>query len=67
MRVNFLSSMKRAKQSYEMLVYPDVDHGYAQPLFNRGENYNAEAVRATSALGGDFLASTPKALTRGGQ
>jgi dipeptidyl aminopeptidase/acylaminoacyl peptidase len=46
--INFLSSMKEAKRPYELLVYPSADHGYAQPLFNGGKNYNAEAVRATS-------------------
>lgn len=55
--INFLSSMKDAKRSYEMLIYPGVDHGYAQPLFNGGKNYNAEAVRATWVLVDDFLGS----------
>jgi dienelactone hydrolase len=53
--INFLSSMKDAKRSYEMLIYPGADHGYAQPLFNGGKNYNAEAVRATWVLVDDFL------------
>ena len=35
--INFLSNMKEAKRSYEMLVYPGADHGYAQPLFNGKE------------------------------
>ena len=55
--INFLSSMKEAKRQYEMLIYPGVDHGYAQPLFNGGKNYNAEAVRATWVLVEDFLSS----------
>jgi dienelactone hydrolase len=53
--INFLSSMKEAKRPYEMLVYPDADHGYAQPLFNEGKNYNPQAVRTTWVLVDDFL------------
>ncbi len=53
--INFLSSMKAAKRPYEMLVYPGVDHGYAQPLFNKGKNYNLEAVGTTWVLVEDFL------------
>jgi len=52
---NFLSIMEEAKRSYEMLIYPDADHGYAQPLFNEGNNYNPEAVRTTWVLVEDFL------------
>jgi carboxymethylenebutenolidase len=55
--INFLTSMKEAKRPYEMLIYPGADHGYAQPLFNGGKNYNAEAVRATWVLVDDFLGS----------
>ena len=55
--VNFLTSMKEAKRSYEMFIYPGADHGYAQPLFNEGKNYNPEAVRTTWVLVEDFLAS----------
>jgi len=55
--INFLASMREAKQPYEMLIYPGADHGYAQPLFNGGKNYNAEAVRATWVLVDDFLGS----------
>ena len=55
--INFLSSMKEAKRPYEMLVYPGADHGYAQPLFNKGKNYNPEAVRTTWVLIDDFLDS----------
>lgn len=53
--INFLSSMKEAKRPYEMLIYPGADHGYAQPLFNEGKNYNPEAVRTTWVLVEDFL------------
>lgn len=60
--INFLSSMKEAKRLYEMLVYPGADHGYAQPLFNEGKNYNPEAVRTTWVLVEDFLGN---ALLRG--
>jgi carboxymethylenebutenolidase len=62
--VNFLSSMKEAKRPCEMLIYPGADHGYAQPLFNEGKNYNPEAVRTTWVLVEDFLSS---ALSRGVQ
>ncbi len=55
--ISFLSNMKEAKRPYEMFVYPGVDHGYAQPLFNEGKNYNPEAVRATWVLVEDFLDS----------
>ena len=55
--INFLSRMKEAKRPYEMLIYPGADHGYAQPLFNDGKNYNGEAVRATWVLVEDFLKS----------
>lgn len=55
--INFLSSMKSAKRPYEMLIYPGADHGYAQPLFNDGKNYNPEAVHATWVLVDDFLDS----------
>jgi len=55
--VNFLSTMKQANRPYEMLVYPGADHGYAQPLFNEGTNYNPEAVRTTWMVVEDFLDS----------
>jgi len=55
--INFLSSMKEIKRPCEMLVYPGADHGYAQPLFNDGKNYNPEAVRTTWVLIDDFLST----------
>ena len=55
--INFLSAMKEAKRLCEMFVYPGADHGYAQPLFNEGKNYNPEAIRTTRVLVEDFLAS----------
>jgi carboxymethylenebutenolidase len=55
--ISFLSNMKQAKRPCEMFVYPRVDHGYAQPLFNEGKNYNPEAVRATWVVVEDFLDS----------
>lgn len=55
--VDFLSRMKEAKRPYEMLIYPGADHGYAQPLFNGGKNYDPQAVRATWVLVDDFLSS----------
>jgi carboxymethylenebutenolidase len=53
--INFLSSMKEARRPYEMLIYPGANHGYAQPLFNEGKNYNPEAVRTTWVVVEDFL------------
>ena len=64
--INFLASMKEAKRPYELLVYPGADHGYAQPLFNEGKNYNPDAVRTTWVLIEDFLDSRFKALMFGG-
>jgi carboxymethylenebutenolidase len=55
--IKFLSNMKEANRLCEMFVYPGADHGYAQPLFNEGKNYNPEAVRTTWVLVEDFLAS----------
>jgi len=55
--VNFLSTMREAKRQCEIFVYPGADHGYAQPLFNEGKNYNREAVRTSWILVEDFLAS----------
>ena len=55
--ISFLSNMKEAQRPCEMFVYPRVDHGYAQPLFNEGKNYNPEAVRATWVVVEDFLDS----------
>lgn len=54
--IHFLSNMKSAKRACELFVYPGADHGYAQPLFNEGKNYNAGAVRATWLVIDDFLA-----------
>jgi carboxymethylenebutenolidase len=54
--INFFSNMRQVNRPYEMLIYPGADHGYAQPLFNEGKNYNAEAVRATWVLVDDFIA-----------
>jgi dienelactone hydrolase len=53
--VNFLSTMREAKRPCEIFVYPGADHGYAQPLFNEGKNYNPEAIRITWVLVEDFL------------
>jgi carboxymethylenebutenolidase len=55
--VSFLSSIKQAKRLCEMFIYPGADHGYAQPLFNEGKNYDREAVRTTWLLVEDFLTS----------
>jgi carboxymethylenebutenolidase len=58
--MNFFPNMKKANRLYEMLIYPGADHGYAQPLFNGGKNFNPEAVRATWILVDDFLESRLK-------
>ncbi|MGB5820962.1 MAG: dienelactone hydrolase family protein [Saonia sp.] len=39
----------------ELYVYPSANHGYAQPLFSAGANYDEEAVRLTWLLLEDFL------------
>jgi carboxymethylenebutenolidase len=51
--LNFLANEKA--KSFEFFVYPKADHGYAQPLFNGGKNYNAEATNTTWILMKDFL------------
>jgi dienelactone hydrolase len=53
----FLVNMKTAKRQCEMFIYPGVDHGYAQPLFNGGKNFNPEAVRVSWVVIDDFLES----------
>jgi carboxymethylenebutenolidase len=53
----FLANMKTANRQSEMFIYPGADHGYAQPLFNSGKNFNPEAVRATWVVIDDFLDS----------
>ena len=53
----FLANMKTAKRQCEMFIYPGVDHGYAQPLFNGGRNFSPEAVRASWIVIDDFLNS----------
>jgi dienelactone hydrolase len=42
-------------KSLELYIYPGADHGYAQPFFLNGKNYNAEATRMTWKLTEDFL------------
>jgi carboxymethylenebutenolidase len=54
--IHFLSNMKPANRACELFVYPGVDHGYAQPLFNGGKNYSPAAIRATWVVVDDFLA-----------
>jgi carboxymethylenebutenolidase len=51
--LNFFATEKN--KSFEMYFYPGADHGYAQPLFNGGKNYDAEATRVTWMLMKDFL------------
>ena len=53
--VNFLTQAKNLSKSYEMYIYPNADHAYAQPLFNEGKNLNLEATRVTWLLIDDFL------------
>jgi len=38
-----------------MYFYPLADHGYAQPLFLEGRNYDAKATAVTWLLIKDFL------------
>lgn len=56
--LNFLTNEK--SKLFEMHVYPRAGHGYAQPLFSGGKNYNAEATRVTWMLMEDFLARNLK-------
>jgi dienelactone hydrolase len=51
--LNFFATEK--SKSFEMYFYPSADHGYAQPLFNGGKNYDAESTRVTWMLMKDFL------------
>ena len=51
--INFLAREK--DKSFEFFVYPQADHGYAQPFFNGGRNYNAESTRKTWMLMEEFL------------
>ena len=51
--INFLA--KEKNKSFEFFVYPGADHGYAQPFFNGGRNYDAEATRMTWLLMKEFL------------
>lgn len=51
--INFLK--KEKGKSFEFFVYPQADHGYAQPFFNGGRNLNADATRITWMLIQDFL------------
>ena len=51
--INFLANEKN--KSFEFFVYPQADHGYAQPLFNGGRNYNAEATGITWKLMEEFI------------
>jgi carboxymethylenebutenolidase len=51
--IHFFASEK--DKSFELYIYPGADHGYAQPLFLNGKNYNAEATKITWKLMEDFL------------
>jgi carboxymethylenebutenolidase len=51
--LHFLDSEK--EKSFELYIYPGADHGYAQPFFLNGKNYDAEATRMTWKLTEDFL------------
>ncbi|HEX4849464.1 MAG TPA: dienelactone hydrolase family protein [Puia sp.] len=51
--LNFLTNEKSKK--FELHVFSGVDHGYAQPLFNGGKNFNDEATQNTWHLIIDFL------------
>jgi carboxymethylenebutenolidase len=65
---NFLASEK--DKSFELYIYPNAYHAYAQPLFLSGKNYNGEATRVTWKLMEDFLSrhlksEMPAALSGG--
>ncbi|HET7003164.1 MAG TPA: dienelactone hydrolase family protein [Puia sp.] len=51
--LHFLTSEK--DKSFELYIYPGADHGYAQPFFLNGKNYNTEATRMTWKITEDFL------------
>lgn len=51
--LHFFASEK--DKSFELYIYPGADHGYAQPFFLNGKNYNSEATRMTWKLTEDFL------------
>jgi dienelactone hydrolase len=53
----FSANMQTAGRQCEVFIYPGVDHGFAQPLFNGGKNFNPEAVRASWVVIEDFLDS----------
>jgi len=55
--IGFSASMKSANRQCEIFIYPGVDHGYAQPLFNNGKNFNPEATRASWVVIDDFFES----------
>jgi carboxymethylenebutenolidase len=50
--INFLTNQK---DKLELYVYRGADHGFAQPLFNGGKNYNPDATNITWLLIKDFL------------
>jgi carboxymethylenebutenolidase len=51
--LNFLGSEKEKR--FELYVISGVDHGFAQPLFNQGKNYNEEATKETWFMMKNFL------------
>jgi dienelactone hydrolase len=50
---NFLATQKN--KQFNLHVIAGADHGYAQPMFNHGRNYDYEATRVTWLLIEDFL------------
>jgi len=51
--MNFMTLQK--EKPFSLYVQYGADHGYAQPLFNGGKNYDYEATRITWVLVEDFL------------
>jgi carboxymethylenebutenolidase len=51
--LNFLASEK--DKEFQLHVFSGVDHGFAQPLFNQGRNYNEEATKETWFMIKNFL------------
>ena len=54
--VGFLATAGAGGKSFELYVFPGAGHAYAQPLFDGGKGYNAQATEATWRVTEDFLA-----------
>jgi carboxymethylenebutenolidase len=54
--LDLLKGAREVHQPIETLVVPDVGHAYAQPLFQAGKGYSADATRMTWRAVEDFFA-----------